>query len=458
MPTRIPVAIDIFAGAGGLSEGFLSAGINVALAIEHHLHPALTNAFNHCDCTVMCADIKKIKTSQIKTEVKRRTGSSNIDIVAGGPPCQGFSSAGKQDANDPRNSLIYEFVRIVSEVSPACFVFENVPTIVEANGGKFIRSMLDMFWEMGFQLYGIDNDSDYYPDVYPIVDSSWFGVPQSRKRLILVGWKKHFDNFRWLGPSLTIAPSRRPENVSVFEAIGDLDFLESGYECHAYPKPPASKYQTRRRANNNTLLNHLASLHRKETVEKFRRYLPGQTVSSIPAQFRTGKQRVRRFSMSELAPAVLALPDDFIHYTQNRIPTVRELARLQSFDDDFVFLGKRTTSDKNRRHDVPQYTQVGNAVPPLLARSLGRAIIKAFGGSPKDIRDKSSRQKRISFLTGSSAYSGYEMGNELEAKINLINLEGKRIDPELLRFNNLITNLDRNAQPIRWAGREPQVA
>ena len=266
MQTRRPVAVDIFAGAGGLAEGFLAAGIDVAVAVERHPHAALTNAFNHSDCSVICGDIAELDSDVIRAEVKKRTGKSRVDIVAGGPPCQGFSSAGKQDDNDPRNQLIHEFVRVVDELSPTCFVFENVPAITEASNGKVIQRMLDDFWDMGFKIFGVDNKSDYYPCSYPVIDSSWFGVPQARKRLILVGWKKGLDCFNWLDDSMLIPTSRRANEVNIYDAISDLDFLASGFECHSYQKPPSSNYQMKRRANSAILLNHLASDHRKEQL------------------------------------------------------------------------------------------------------------------------------------------------------------------------------------------------
>lgn len=456
MQTNRAVAVDIFAGAGGLAEGFLAAGIDVAVAVEHHPHAALTNAVNHSDCSVICGGVADLDCDLIYEEVKKRTGKRRVDIVAGGPPCQGFSSAGKQDDNDPRNKLIYEFVRVVDELSPTCFVFENVPAITEASGGKVIQKLLADFWNLGYEIYGIDNGSDYYPCSYPVVDASWFGVPQARKRLLLVGLrKKVLNSFQWLGKSLSIPSSRRAKQVTIFDAIGDLDFLESGFECHSYQKRPLSSFQTKRRANSDVLLNHLASDHRKETIQMFRRYQPGQTVSSIPIEYRTGKQRVRRFSKFELSPAILALPDDFIHYMQNRIPTVRELARLQSFDDDFVFLGKRTTSDQSRRLDVPQYTQVGNAVPPLLARSLGRALLKSLGIDSTDKRDRITRRKRIGLLTGSSAYSGYGVRPELAKSLDLLDIEGKKLCIDTTEESSDLSEIK---GPVHWAVRSTNAA
>ena len=422
-----PVAIDLFAGAGGLSEGLLSAGFNVTVAIEGHPHPALTHAFNHSKTTVLCGDIRLVTVKKLMYHVERNTGSSKVDLIAGGPPCQGFSSAGKRDKQDPRNKLIHEFVRIVEAINPNIFIFENVPGLGRFYGGTTLHTVLDKFWEIGYEIHGIDNQSDFYPEDYPITDSSLFGVPQQRRRLILVGWKKGaIQQLPWHTTNNN-SHSQSTSSVTVNEAISDLDFLSGGYECHTYQSKPQSQYQNERRKNSRLLFNHLATKHRVATVNMFRRFKPGSSVNSIDKNYRTGKQRVYRLCPDKVSPAVLALPDDYIHPRRHRIPTVRELARLQSFDDDYVFLGKRTTSDKNRRVDVPQYTQVGNAVPPLLAKKLGETILTAFGYDTCDLRDLDERSKRHSWILGSSGFHGYELSEEAEDSIDLISLDNSSI-------------------------------
>ncbi len=417
-----PVAIDLFAGAGGLSEGMLSAGVNVTVAVELHPHPALTNAFNHPGTTVLCGDIKDLDPKVILSHVQRNTGNRHVDIVAGGPPCQGFSSAGKRDSKDPRNQLIHQFVRIVEAFEPKVFIFENVPGLGTFYGGATLHKVLDKFWELGYQIHGVDNEGDSYPLEYPVVDSSCFGVPQRRKRLILIGWKKGaLGKLEW--PTTADDPRYSAKSkLTVYDAISDLDFLSGGFECHQYQSPAASKYQRERRKNSEFVFNHLATKHHVDTVNMFRRFRAGTTVSSLQAEHRTGKQRVRRLSTDETAPAVLALPDDYIHPRRHRIPTVRELARLQSFDDDYVFFGKRTTSDMNRRLDVPQYTQVGNAVPPLLARRLAEAILKGLEANVVDLRPLRERKSRHSWVVGSSAFQGYELTEAATAQVDVVSL------------------------------------
>jgi len=409
----------LFAGAGGLSEGLLAAGINVAVAVESHPHPALTHAFNHPDTTVLCGDIREISARRIRDQLERKTGQRNPDIVVGGPPCQGFSVAGKRKRTDPRNKLLEQFARLVEQLSPKVFVFENVPGLFKLYGGRALHKLMDQLWKKGYVFHGLDNNSEYYPTDYPVFDASKFGVPQKRKRLVLIGFKEG------LADNLTV-DWRRGRPVSVDSAIGDLDFLTGGLESHTYGKIPTTNYQRDRRSNCSHLFNHLATKHHQNTVKVFRHFMPGDTVNCLPADLRTKKQRVLRLKPECASPAVLALPDDYIHPSLNRILTVRELARLQSFDDDYVFFGKRTTSDKNRRVDVPQYTQVGNAVPPLLARSLGTSILQALGCQTIDLRNLPERKRRQEWITGGSGFHGYELTPIAAREIDLISISSNQ--------------------------------
>lgn len=423
-----PVAIDVFAGAGGLSEGLLSAGINVAVAIEKHPHPALTCAFNHPSTTVVCDDIAELEMDALSVLVRKRIRASNVDIVVGGPPCQGFSPAGLCNPNDPRNKLFREFVRVVDHFKPKVFLFENVPGFVKLYEGKAIQAIVGHFRELGYKMHGIPQDLAKL-DEFPLLDASHFGVPQRRKRFILVGWREGEIecDFEW--PEKSHGPDSQTKRkfVSTGQALSDLEFLTAGHESHIYqPDRRITSYQSARRSNTDTLFNHLATKHRADTVAMYRRLTQGGTIRMIPAKFRSGKQTMSRLTEWDRSKAVLALPDDFVHYRRHRIPTVREMARLQSFDDDFVFLGKRTTSDKHRRVDVPQYTQVGNAVPPLLGRALGKAILKCLGLRTKDLRDLPERKRRLSWIRGSSGFAGYSLDPDAKGKIDLVDNSGAR--------------------------------
>lgn len=456
-----PIAIDLFSGAGGLSEGLLSAGINVAVAVEVHPHPALTHAFNHPGTAIVCADIKKLSMDAIKRLLKSQVGKTSVDIVVGGPPCQGFSPAGKQDRNDSRNKLCDEFVRAIRAFKPTMFLFENVPGFAKLYENEAVERLLDKFWSLGYHIYGIDNGFDFCSDAYPILNSCEFGVPQRRHRLMLIGyrpnvlkrpfrWPRHTH---WLNSSAENKPKSRKLVVTAEQAIEDLAFLAGGVECHAYYCDPTSEYQRARRKKTQVLFNHLSTNHYQDTIKMFRRIGQGKNIRSVPIEFRSGKQRMRRLSESNAPNAILALPDDYIHYRRHRIPTVREMARFQSFDDDYVFFGKRTTSDLNRRIDVPQYTQVGNAVPPLLARAIGHALVRCFGTSRRDLRQIEVRGSRHSWIVGSSSYCGYSLSSEADDAIAIYDVNGKKLPLPIDANGTKVTD---QKTIRRWIGRSRQ--
>lgn len=318
-----PVAIDLFSGAGGLSEGLLSAGVNVAVAVECHPHPALTHAFNHPGTQVLCDDVRQVSVKSLRSCVKQQTGQSQVDVIVGGPPCQGFSSAGKQNRDDPRNELFRDFFRIVESFKPKVFLFENVPGFAELFDCQLLHTALDIFWGLGYKMVGIDNDSDYYPTSHPILNAVWYGVPQHRRRLFLMGWRGSLVNeLYWPTPThsdesaevleMAKAKSLAPQ-ITVEQAMDDLSHLTAGYECHGYQDSPNSDYQRNRRRSSTVLFNHLASKHQRPTVNMFRRLVPGKTIRSIPKDLRSGKQRMRRLERHAASWAVLALPDDYIH-------------------------------------------------------------------------------------------------------------------------------------------------
>jgi DNA (cytosine-5)-methyltransferase 1 len=423
-----PVAIDLFAGAGGLSEGLLAAGIDVAVALEKHPHAALTYAFNHPRTRVLCGNIRSVSLATVKAAVYEVTGQRDVDLIVGGPPCQGYSPAGKRRKNDRRNGFYLEFLRFVAYFNPKLALFENVPGFANFDGGAALKAVLNRFRSLGYRVFGFDENSKRLPTELPILDSSFYGVPQRRHRLLLVAWRpdEAEEEFEW--PAATHAAGERDgleTFVTVKDAIGDLDFLTAGYECHWHIGKTTNKYQVARRNGCTNLFNHLATKHRKSTVNMYRRLAQGDTIRTIPEDFRTGKQTMRRLESNRVSKAVLALPDDLVHYGRLRIPTVREMARLQSFDDDYVFLGKRTTSDLSRRVDVPQYTQVGNAVPPLLGKALGQALLRTMGRASRDIRDLQTRRKRHEWLRGSSGFSGYALAIEAARQILFLDLRGR---------------------------------
>ncbi len=415
-------AVDLFSGAGGFSEGLAQAGVKTLLAQELHPQPALTHVFNHPGAVGLVGDIRKLRPELISSLLNKHHGCDAIDLVVGGPPCQGFSSAGKKNKDDPRNTLFDNYCDIIAHLRPRALVLENVPGFKKMYGGQMYNAAISRLKELGYQVTDrILNAVDY-------------GVPQRRKRFVLVGVRADLGlKFEW--PEAThynpeesfeadLFCATRQRHVSVEDALSDIAFLEPGLEAHSHQTPARTQYQDDRRTSP-LLFNHLATKHRDKAVETFKLIGEGETINSVPAESKSAKKTMARLNRQHISNTVLALPDDLIHYCQDRIPTVREMARLQSFDDDYVFIGKRTSGFVERKHDVPQYTQVGNAVPPLMARAIGKALSAMLGKSANDLRDRDERVRRLQWVHGTSGYSGYTLSRDAEAELVLYNVNGE---------------------------------
>ena len=376
-----------------MSEGFIQAGFNVAFAsdINEAAELTYTNRHNQLGYPVKfaCMDIKEFSK---KSFLERFLDNIKIDIVCGGPPCQGFSLAGKRSKTDPRNSLIRHYIQVINIVKPRYFIMENVEGILsfetdkfESISGKIYKNKLvvdilkEEFNKIGYNIK------------YKILNASDFGVPQQRKRVVFMGCGKEEKSI----PEFPVRNIKKV--VTVKEAIGDLEFLNSGEESFEYKIKSFSDYQRKSKdgrtpnvkgksINTKIIYNHKASNHSKFIEKRFSLIKQGENLKDLFNKlseedkkiYATKKNACRRIKEDDLSPTVVTLPDDLIHYSKNRIMTVRELARLQSFDDSFEFLGKRTTGGEARKKDLPQYTQVGNAVPPLLAKAVAEEIMKVL--------------------------------------------------------------------------------
>lgn len=419
---ELPVAVDLFSGAGGLSEGLEMAGFRVASAVELHPQAALTHALNHPDCETLAGSVEHVDFLTLRARLHERYGVERPHLVAGGPPCQGFSTAGKKRAKDPRNELFKEFVRAVRELDPLLVLLENVPGFKKMHRGVAYKETRNLLREIGYETED------------RIVQAYEHGVPQRRQRFILIGWKpKAIDAAQWPDPDCSYSTSAGAPlpllspAVTIAEALADLAFLEPGWEAHCHLDKAGSRYAGDRRSNTSLLFNHLATAHRPKAVEMFRRIPEGGTIASVDPDQRTAKATMARMDRGKISNAVLALPDDLIHYEHDRIPTVREMARLQGFDDDYVFMGKRTSGFMERRVDVPQYTQVGNAVPPLLAAVLGKSLLVMLERSSGDARALATRRKRHALVCGSSGFSGYTLSPDARDQVVLRRVDGKRL-------------------------------
>jgi len=300
--------------------------------------------------------------------VAKKISRKTVDIIAAGPPCQGFSTLSKRNVNDPRNRLFKNLVKFVAEFKPKIFVMENVPGLLSMDGGKTIKKIKTEF-----------EKQSYFVHVAKL-SASDFGIPQRRTRVFVVGTSKQI-------PLNDLFPHKNGHaTISVREAISDLDFLGVGKSSSKYKYKPESDYQKWLRGKSKSLYNHEAPRHSKKIQRRFSS-MPKGSYGKHLKTFDSCKRDCFKFDPSRPSNTVTTLPEDFVHYKLARIPTVREIARLQSFPDSFRFMGPRTTGGSQRRLSCPQYTQVGNAVPPYLAeiffRQMKKVIKKYYKGSKR---------------------------------------------------------------------------
>jgi DNA (cytosine-5)-methyltransferase 1 len=347
------IGVDLFSGAGGMSVGAIWAGVEVRLAIEADEYAAATYAKNHLGVDVQNTLIQHVRTLDL--------GNRTAPVVLfGGPPCQGFSTSNQRtrSAQNEANWLFREYLRIVRQVRPAWVVFENVKGILETEGGLFIAKISTSLKRAGYSVaQWVLNAADY-------------GVPQRRSRLFLIGSR----NGKILPPP---PPVRRPP-VTVWEAIGDLPILRNGATTDALPyrRDPLSAYAQRLRGNRTKCTNHLVTKNMPSILERYAHVPQGGNWSNIPQRLMRNyedRQRChtgiyRRLSANE--PSIVIgnfRKNMLIHPTQDRGLSVREAARLQSFPDWYEFTGSIGF----------QQQQVGNAVPPLLAKAVFAAVRRA---------------------------------------------------------------------------------
>ena len=362
--------VDLFCGAGGFSEGFRRAGYEIIFGFDKCPQAIETFTYNF-KTTGLSGDITQYKPKKLLEIAGLDPG--NIDVVIGGPPCQGFSVAGMMKINDERNFLYQEFIRFIKYVKPKLLVMENVPTIASHDSGSIIQDIESRFRKIG-----------YKPKKQKL-NAANFGVPQMRERLFISG---SLDGNHAFPPQPSHDLPKKKKNgtsgidtgnfVTVEDAISDL-FLHGtlGSDEMDYQSQPKSSYQMERRSYSSKLFNHRGSKHTPQVIDRFSKFKEGDKISDLPKEFKTNKLVVKRLDRSLPSPTVMTLPDDLIHFSENRILTVREMARLQSFDDKFRFVGKRTTGGQLRKKECPQYTLVGNAVPPLLAEAIARKLLES---------------------------------------------------------------------------------
>lgn len=347
--------LDLFCGCGGLSQGFIDAGYNVILGVDFDKPALETYKYNHKESDILLADLSNDKSFE---EIANKVGNRKIDIIIGGPPCQGFSLTGSRDINDTRNTLYLAVVKAVRRFKPKAFLIENVPGIATLYGGVVKQQIINTFEDMEYNVSVSEK---------PLLAAD-FGVPQMRKRMFFVGLQKGLGYFDFSMPMLT--PDKY---VSCGEALSDLPSREDdlGQEEDQYIMPPQSPYQEYMRKDSTKLYNHVATKHTEHVKWVISQVPEGGNYKDLPpgvGDSRKFNEAWTRYDSKKPSRTIDTGHRNHFHYKYNRVPTIRENARLQSFRDDFIFIGTKTQQNK----------QVGNAVPPLLAYHLAKHIKQHF--------------------------------------------------------------------------------
>lgn len=386
-------SIDLFSGVGGLSLGLEWAGFSTLFANEFDEEIGAAFQRNFPQTNVIIDDIRNIK---IKTISDQFSIKNDVDLIVGGPPCQGFSMANrKRIEDDERNVLFLEYVRFVRYYQPKCFVIENVmgmnSEIVNTDSleGNVSDAMKSYFNDLGYAIS------------FRMFKSEEHGVPQMRRRVIVIGTRmknkkdmlisgeignldkefyskddliKNKKNIKQI--DLFGAEEVYKNPITVWDAISDLPRLKSGQMSNKYDKAPSNDFQKYMRKGSENLHNHAATPHAEDVVQRIKLIKQGLNFESLPEELKTKSHHSGawgRLEKSALSPTITTRFDTpstgrVIHPVDHRTLTVREAARIQSFPDNFIFSGSRTSQGK----------QVGNSVPPLVALAVGRMIINDF--------------------------------------------------------------------------------
>lgn len=380
---RSPILVDLFCGAGGLSHGLSQSGFRPALGLDFDKNAISSYARNHPDSTPLCDDISTLSAKKV-FEI---AGTKDIDLIAGGPSCQGFSTHGKRLEDDPRNFLFREFARVVREVQPRFFLMENVKGLLAYRGGVFKHAIQTSFARAGYDVTSA------------VLCAADFGVPQFRHRVFFIGTRMDsplsmpLPTYGGQDDLFAVRPY-----VTVREAIGDLPLMRGDVrrELWAYASRPQSEFQRYARAG---MSRRLVSLHQANGLSEQARHIAsfvgqGEGLRSVPVRHLPARfRRMRTISNGQLRRDCTTLyhrldPDrpaytittnyrniasgPFLHPDEDRSLSNREAARLMSFPDRFEFVGT----------GIPR--QIGNAVPPLLARAVGEHILKMMGLSSRE--------------------------------------------------------------------------
>lgn len=354
--------IDLFSGVGGLSVGFKKMGFSIVSANEYKTDIANTYMKNHPNTRMIVDDIAKIKSKSLVPN------GEEIDVIVGGPPCQGFSMAGRRIRNDgaflndPRNELFKEFLRIVKDIKPKVFVIENVAAILNMHGGAVKDEIIKLFKNIG------------YDTKVKVLLAADYGVPQLRRRAVFIGNRLGVDPELFF-PKKTNGPETKIPYITVADAIFDLPQINAGagmFEIEYADNTNLTEYQKNRKSGSKKVYNHQATSHDPRIVELLKKIKPGQGRINLPKALQTKSIHSGAFGRLEKDKPAYTITTRFdtpsvgrvTHPISHRALTPREAARIQSFDDNFIFYGSKGSVG----------VQIGNAVPPLLAKAIASSI------------------------------------------------------------------------------------
>lgn len=374
-----PTAISLFAGAGGCSLGFRQAGYDVRFATDIDADAVESYRRNFPGTVCEAADIRELSAESVLQRLALDPGE--LDMLLGGPPCQGFSSAGVKAGDDPRNSLLGHYVRLIERIRPKWFVMENVEGLLTNGGGLHVRDTVAAFLEAGYSL----NLEKVYAQGY--------GIPQRRKRVFIAGNRLGRD-FVFPEPVTRFSGSIfRKGEVTFAAAVSDLpSAAKAPGERLAFREPPRNELQAYLRGEARAVTDHYSVALSDVQLERVRNLRPGQTMKDLPAHLQHESFRRRAFrrvmdgtpvekrggAPSGLKRLIADEPSltitsaatrEFVHPTEDRLLTLRECARLQTFPDWFEFAGSAAS----------RIQQIGNAIPPLLARTIAERIARKYG-------------------------------------------------------------------------------
>lgn len=369
-----PKAIALFCGAGGLSLGFKHAGFDVVFATDINHHALASYSRYFATASVFAGDIRNLSPAFLP---------NSVDILLGGPPCQGFSSAGQQFWDDPRNKLLTEYVRVLDALRPKWFLMENVEGLLTAWNGQYICECVKAMLSLG---YNVSLEKLY---------AHAYGIPQRRKRVVLVGNRLgHIFTFPHPSHNVSGAIFRKSE-ATFHQATSDLPVAVTDSKAEReYVAAPQNEFQQRLRCRSGRVSQHFFLAQGEDQQARIEMLKPGQTMKDLPADMqhasfrRRANRRVsdgtptekrggapsgikRLFSAEPALTITGAAMREFVHPVENRMLSLRECARLQTFPDDFCFSGPTAAA----------LQQIANAVPPLLAEQIGLHISKEYGFS-----------------------------------------------------------------------------